>query len=74
MHIPMLVLATIGQIGQIGQVGQLRYVDIHAPAGGDGSSWAQAYNDLSAALADKHPVTEIWDGGWHLPRAGAQRL
>lgn len=39
------------------------YVDIDAPPGGDGTSWAAAFDDLQAALASLAPgsgVTEVW--------------
>jgi predicted outer membrane repeat protein len=36
------------------------YVDAEASGNMDGSSWANAYQDLSIALESIHPFTEIW--------------
>jgi predicted outer membrane repeat protein len=36
------------------------YVDAEASGNMDGSSWANAYQDLSNALKSTHPYTEIW--------------
>ncbi|NLE57715.1 MAG: hypothetical protein GX616_05095, partial [Planctomycetes bacterium] len=38
---------------------QRRYVNVAAPAGGDGTSWATAYQDLQKALADDWAM-EVW--------------
>jgi predicted outer membrane repeat protein len=43
--------------------GTVVHVDDDAPPGGDGSSWAAAFNDLQDALAASHPgsgVGQIW--------------
>lgn len=49
----------------------VRYVRPSAPAGGDGLSWATAYNDLAPALAAAHAnttITELWVAvGTYLP-------
>jgi uncharacterized repeat protein (TIGR01451 family) len=36
------------------------YVNAAAPSGGDGGSWADAFNDLQDALAATQPGDEIW--------------
>ena len=36
------------------------YVKASASGAGDGSSWADAYTDLSSALTSTHPFTEVW--------------
>jgi predicted outer membrane repeat protein len=39
---------------------QILYVDATATGNGDGSSWANAYPELSTALQSMHPFTEVW--------------
>ena len=39
---------------------QILYVDARATGNADGSSWANAYPELAAALISKHPFTEVW--------------
>ena len=39
---------------------QILYVDASATGNADGSSWADAYPELSAALISTHPFTEVW--------------
>ena len=41
-------------------IGGIIYVNAAAPAGGDGTSWAAAFNDLTAALAAAYPGEELW--------------
>ena len=36
------------------------YVDIDAADGGDGTSWATAYNDLNLALLEAAPGSSVW--------------
>lgn len=36
------------------------YVNLNATGSGDGSSWADAYTDLAAALRSQHPCSEVW--------------
>ncbi|MFG0284949.1 MAG: right-handed parallel beta-helix repeat-containing protein [Phycisphaerales bacterium JB039] len=49
------VVATSGAAAQM-----ITYVDADAPPGGDGASWATAYNDLQDALPPLAGATEIW--------------
>jgi len=51
-----------------------RFVDANAPDGGDGLSWASAYNDLQDALED--PAREVWvaAGTYKPDRGTADRL
>ena len=46
---------------------QVIYVDADAQGLADGSSWADAYNDLQLALAGTQPSTQIWvaEGTYH---------
>ena len=37
-----------------------RFVNIAAPAGGDGAGWATAWNDLGEALANSKPYDRLW--------------
>ncbi|MHC4736742.1 MAG: choice-of-anchor Q domain-containing protein, partial [Planctomycetota bacterium] len=46
---------TIGQISEPATI----YVDVDVPAGGDGSGWADAFNDLQGALAFAKSGDEI---------------
>ncbi|MBI4717070.1 MAG: hypothetical protein HY763_04640 [Planctomycetes bacterium] len=49
------------------------YVDASRPAGGDGLSWATAFNDLQPALATT-PATQIWVAtGTYRPTASGNR-
>lgn len=49
--------------------GQRLHVDIDAPDGGDGSSWANAFNDLDRALIYPSQGTEIWIAeGTYIPQ------
>jgi predicted outer membrane repeat protein len=49
----ILSLFTLSSYGQL-------YVDVSAGAGGDGSSWAAAFNDLQTALGSASAGDEIW--------------
>lgn len=46
---------------------QVIYVDVDAQGLADGSSWANAYNDLQLALEGTPPATQIWvaEGTYH---------
>jgi len=47
------------------------YVDADAPTGGDGASWATAFNRLEDALAVAQPLTEVWVAqGTYTPDGG----
>ncbi len=51
-----------------------RYVDIHAAPGGDGLSWATAFNNLqdALALAPSPDFADIWvTGGTYYPDSGS---
>ncbi len=75
----------IGELGSVPEgvvdmgafeFGPQRFVDADAAAGGDGTTWATAYNELQAALADvdvqRAAVPEIWvAAGTYVP--GTQR-
>ncbi len=39
---------------------QILYVNTSATGNADGSSWANAYPELSTALQSMHPFTEVW--------------
>ncbi|MBS0630910.1 MAG: tandem-95 repeat protein [Verrucomicrobia bacterium] len=57
---------------------QIIYVSADAPGGGNGSSWASAYNDLQAALTAASPTSdnpvEIWlKTGVYKPTSGTDR-
>ncbi len=46
------------------------YVNADAAPGGDGSSWATAFNDLQTALGAADPSTQLWiASGLYLPAA-----
>ncbi len=50
------------------------FVDDDAPAGGDGASWATAFNQLQHALADSVPGDEIWTAaGTYQPDLGTDQ-
>ena len=53
---------TSGKIDQLFSASRsdILYVDAEASGNMDGSSWANAYQDLSIALESIHPFTEIW--------------
>ncbi len=52
---------------------QTVYVDVSAPAGGNGASWATAYNNLGTAMIAATSGTALWvaaglySGGFNLP-------
>ena len=53
----------MGEGWDCSSVGPVMYVDATAPSGGDGSSWAEAFNELHEALEMVGPTTcslEIW--------------
>lgn len=50
------------------------YVDAARPAGGNGRSWATAFNDLQSALAAAIPNDEIWvAAGTYIPSSTGDR-
>jgi hypothetical protein len=52
----------------------VRYVDASATGSNDGSSWANAYTNLSLALAFSSFGTQLWIAeGTYLPTAGTDR-
>ncbi len=53
--------------------GQVLFVNASAPAGGDGSSWASAFQDLDAALGQAQSGDDIWvaEGRYHPPSSTA---
>lgn len=53
------VAITVGLIACAADAGVIR-VNAAAPSGGDGSTWATAFNDLQAALTAAQPGDEIW--------------
>ncbi|MCA9972773.1 MAG: right-handed parallel beta-helix repeat-containing protein [Anaerolineales bacterium] len=55
-------------------LGDILYVDAQAAGAADGSSWADAYTDLQAALAVAPAGGEIWiAAGTYYPTAGGDR-
>src|SRR6266487_2359757 len=44
-------------------VTSLQYVRADAPAGGNGKSWATAYNDLRLAIVSNSCASELWVAG-----------
>lgn len=59
-------VATSASLGQT-----ILRVKSDAPSGGDGATWATAYNTLQAALAAATPGTEIWVAGGTYTGPGA---
>jgi predicted outer membrane repeat protein len=58
---------SLGFISQ-GTRSNILYVDQDATGSGDGTSWNDAYVDLSAALLSRNPFTEVWVAeGTYLP-------
>ena len=55
-------------------LGQTLYVNASAKAGGNGQSWAKAFNNLGAALAKATPGSQVWvsqgryAGGFVVPK------
>jgi hypothetical protein len=50
------------------------HVNASAAAGGDGTSWGQAFNDLQAALAAAQPGDQVWVArGTYAPTSGVDR-
>jgi len=51
------------------------YVDLDAPSGGDGTSWARASRDLATVLAQVRPADEVWvaSGTYRPAPAGGTR-
>jgi len=56
------------------QAARVFHVDGSAAAGGDGTSWAGAFNDLQAALVAARPGDQVWVArGTYTPTSGADR-
>lgn len=53
-------MASVLFVASFAQAQPVVYVRSSAPAGGDGSSWATAYNNLGTALAAAPADAEIW--------------
>ena len=54
--------------------GKIIYVDLNAAGENDGSSWANAHNNLQDAIAESEPTDEIWvAAGTYRPTTGTDR-
>jgi hypothetical protein len=69
---PALLLCGLSAATAAGQT--ILYVRPDAPPGGDGFSWASAYNDLQAAIVAAPSDSEVWvAAGVYRPASGSDR-
>ncbi|MDX2114573.1 MAG: right-handed parallel beta-helix repeat-containing protein [Planctomycetota bacterium] len=74
MHARMIVLAAAGLVVATSASAATRFVNAAAAPGGDGSSWATAYNSLQTALASAGAGDELWVArGVYTPTSDANR-